>query len=526
MRTEPDIRRWRAIATTCAFLVVAQATSALAAPPPTSCDVASVVAPALPAIVNIWVAKLLPAGHAEDSSSTEDSPATEASPNGKYQVELFVGTGFVVDPSGVIVTNRHVIQNAAMIRITFHDGEQVPAQLIAASSLIDFAMLKVNVGHPLPILHFADSDRVQLGERVIAIGNPLGLGTSVSAGVVSGLGRNLMKTPVDDFIQTDASINPGNSGGPLLSCDGKVVGVDTALLSNNKVLGSIGIGFALPSNDVAITTLKLMNPLIAHPNWVGLELQDLSPALAESFGDQATYGAIVTGVDPRSPAARVGLVPGDVITRIGNEPAVNARTVERTVVVTPSEVPITLSVWRAGNTRTVTLQGADWPHMMALRGSVLASAEAVASVHAEGTGLHLADIDQVLRKRFDLQQTSGVVIDHVTDGSEADTLGLSAGDVISMVGNQPATSAKVVNDHFNHAAAANGYLVPLLVHSKSKTWWSTMYICHVNVADLLAPEPGTPAVASVSKAPAASPTASAAGTPTAASAVNAAARQK
>ena len=536
MRTRLDARRWGAIAAAYAFLAMAQSPPALASTPPalastapTNCDVASVVAPALPAIVNIWVAKLLPAGHTEDSSSTEDSPGTEDSPSGKYQVELFVGTGFVVDPSGVIVTNRHVIQNAAMIRVTFHDGTQVPAQLIDASSLIDFAMLKVNVGHTLPVLHFADSDRVQLGQRVIAIGNPLGLGTSVSAGVISGVGRNLMKTPIDEFIQTDASINPGNSGGPLLECDGKVVGVDTALLSNNKVLGSIGIGFALPSNDVAITTLKLMNPVIAHPNWVGLELQDLSPMLAESFGDQATHGAIVAGVDPGSPAARAGLVPGDVITKIGNEPAINARTVERSVVVTPSEVPITISVWRAGNTRTVTLHGTDWPHMMALRGSVLASAKAVASVHAEGTGLHLADIDQALRKRFDLQQTSGVVIDHVADGSEADTLGLTAGDVITMVGDQPATSAKAVDEHLEHAAAANGYLVPLLVHSKSKTWWATVYVCHVNIADLLAPEPGNPAVASAAEtpsAPAAPATASATGTSAAASAANAAARQK
>jgi serine protease Do len=540
MRTRLNLRHWKAIAATCAFLVAAQASAAAATTPPDAaatppavataapadCNIASVVAGAVPAIVNIWVAKLLPADNTDDNT-TDDN--TKDQPSGKYHVELFVGTGFVVDPSGVIVTNKHVIQNAAMIRVTFRDGAQVPAQLIAASSLIDFAMLKVNVGHPLPVLHFADSDRVQLGQRVIAIGNPLGLGTSVSTGVISGLGRNLMKTPIDEFIQTDASINPGNSGGPLIECSGKVVGVDTALLSNNKVLGSIGIGFALPSNDVAITTLKLMNPAIAHPNWVGLELQDLSPELAESFGDQATHGAIVTGVDPGSPAAEAGLVPGDVITMIGTTPAINARVVERTVVVTPTGLPITLSVWHAGNTRTVRLRGTDWPHMMALRGSVLASAKAVASVHAEGTGMELADITPALRKRFDLQQTSGVVIDRVADGTEADSLGLTAGDVITMVGDQRATSVKVVDEHLDHAAAANGYLVPLLVHGKSKTWWATVYICHVNIADLLAPEPGTPAVASVSNTPsvpAAPATASVTETPAAAAAVNAAARQK
>jgi serine protease Do len=550
VRTKLNVSRWRAIAATVGFLAAAQATPAVAqgqaapavaegqatsalATPPETCDVTSVVAHAVPAIVNIWVAKLLPAGEAGDEPADDatDLPAgnTTDKSGGNYKVEFFVGTGFVVAPSGVIVTNKHVIQNAAMIRVTFHDGVQVPAQLIAASSLIDFAMLKVNVGHSLPVLHFADSDRAQLGQRVIAIGNPLGLGTSVSTGVISGVGRNLMKTPIDEFIQTDASINPGNSGGPLLECNGKVIGVDTALLSNSKVLGSIGIGFALPSNDVALDTMKLMNPAIVHPNWVGLELQDLTPGLAESFGDQATHGAIVTRVDPGSPAAKAGLAPGDVIAMIDRAPATNARFVQRTIVVTPTGEPITLSVWHAGQTRNVSVRGADWPHMAALRGSVLASATAVASVHAEGTGMHVVDITPALRKRFDLQQTSGVVIDHVADGTEADSLGLTAGDVITMVGDQPAASVAVVDEHLDHAAAAKGYLVPLLVASKSKTWWVTVYVCHVNIADLLAPEPHEPVVASALRtvpSSAAAPTASVTATPAAAAAVNAAARQK
>jgi serine protease Do len=544
MRTRVHVGRWSAIAATCAFLAVAQAApafaqaaSAVAPSSPTDCDVTGVASRALPAIVNIWVAKLLPAGakgSAEDATEPPDEAAAQATgtndnANGKYKIEFFVGTGFVVDPSGVIVTNKHVIRDAAMIRITFSNGEQVPARLIAASALIDFALLKVDVGHALPVLQFADSDHAQLGQRVVAVGNPLGLGTSVSAGVVSGEGRDLMKTPIDEFIQTDASINPGNSGGPLLECDGKVIGVNTALLSNNRVLGSIGIGFALPSNDVAIATQKLMNPINEHPNWVGVRLQDLSPALAQSFGDHATHGAIVTGVDPGSPAAQAGLAPGDVIAKVDSFPATNARTVQRRIVVTPPGVPINLTVWRAGQNRTVSLSGRDWPHRMALRGAVLASAKAVASVHAEGTGLHMANINQALQKRFDLAQTSGVVIDDVADGTEADSLGLAAGDVITMVGNQPATDVKKVQEHMDNATAANGYLVPILVQNKVKSRWVTLYMCHTNVADLLVPEPGAPAVASASgqpAAPRAQATASAEGKPGAAAAVNAAARQK
>ena len=441
---------------------------------PSSCNAANVVARALPAVVNIWVAKILPAkGRGAKAAGTQ-------------RLEFFVGTGFIVDPSGIIATNKHVIQDGAMILVTFHDWSQVSAQLIAASSLVDFALLKVKVGKPLPTLRYADSDDVRIGEPVVAIGNPLGLGTSVSSGVISALDRNLMRSPLDNYIQTDASINPGNSGGPLLDCSGEVVGINTALLSNSKVLGSIGIGFALPSNDAALLTAKLTDPTDVRPNWIGLELQDLSPALARSFGSSLTRGAIITEVDKNGPAAHASLAPGDIVVSVDGRRMFNASAVERAVVVKPPGEPIALSIWRNGQTRDVTLRGEPWPHMMALRSSVLASAASIKKAEAVGTGLHLVDLSPAIRKRFHLSEIAGVVIERVTRGSEAESLGLVAGDVITMVGDAPAKTASAVNKRLDDPESAPSGLIPLLVHEKSATRWVTVFVGRIDVCNLIA----------------------------------------
>ncbi len=215
--------------------IAAIGTGASAASAPNACPAADVVAKALPAIVNITVVKLIPAGDTDTATPEADvklpqTQSTAAERPIDDQVGVFVGSGAVIDPSGVIITNKHVIQDAAMISIIFNDKREVPAQLIAAANFVDLALLKVNFPGPLPALPFGDSDALQVAQPVIAVGNPLGIGTSVSTGVVSALNRDLMRSPVDDYIQTDASINPGNSGGPLLDCAGEIVGIDTALV--------------------------------------------------------------------------------------------------------------------------------------------------------------------------------------------------------------------------------------------------------------------------------------------------------
>ena len=472
--------------------LLAAGTDPAAAGTPISCDASSVVARALPAIVNITVVRV--GGSDEESTNAEGGPPKAESDSARTSADghiaIFVGTGSVIDPSGIILTNKHVIQGAAMIKVTFSDKSTASAQLIAAASLVDLALLKVDVPRPLPTLRFANSDLLKLGQPVIAVGNPLGLGTSVSTGVVSALNRDLMRSPFDDFIQTDATINPGNSGGPLLDCSGDMAGVDTALLSNNKTLGSIGLGFAMPSNDAKFVASKLTHPDEAMPGWTGLHLQDLTSDLARTFGHPDMTGAIVTRVDANSPAAQAGLQSGDIIMGLNGQSLPDARAILRDIIPLPNGDKITLSVWRQDQSMEATLQVKPWPHIMALRSKVLASPEDVAFAQAQGCGAHLAMLTDANRQRFHLSNESGVLVDQVAPGSEAETMGFQAGDVIEKVGNVAVTTPQEVMDRIPHGSAANGDLISVLVRGSSGDRWLTLYIGRVDVAQLVAsPDP-------------------------------------
>jgi serine protease Do len=462
-----------AFAVCLAALTGLAATTASAATPEDVCNRPRVVARALPAVVNITNVKVSKGEGAESDNSAPE------------QIAVFVGSGSVIDPSGVIITNKHVIQDAAMIWVTFNDRTQVPAQLIAAAGLVDLALLKVEMPHPLPTLRFADSDKLQVGQPVIAIGNPLGLGTSVSVGVVSALDRNLMRSPFDDYIQTDATINPGNSGGPLLNCDGEIAGVDSALMSNSKVLGSIGLGFAIPADEARFVAAKLAHPNTDQPNWIGVHLQDLTQTLALTFGRPSLAGAIVTGVDPGSPAAQAGLKPGDVIVSAGGHAVEEARAVLRIIVTTPTGEPIPFNVWRDGQTMKETIIGRPWPHLSALRSEVLASAEGVARAEAGGRGLHLTAVSDGDVQRYKLAGKSGVLVDEVTEGSEAESVGLKPGDVIELVGKEPATTPEAMEAKLNHPDGTTGNWISLLVQGESSTRWVAWFAGRLQVSQLL-----------------------------------------
>ena len=446
--------------------------AARAAPPAGTCDVQGVVAHALPAIVNISVVRVL--------------GATESGKPTPEHFEVFVGSGAIIDPSGIIVTNKHVIQDGAIIRVTFQDRSQVGAQLIEAANLVDLAVLKVDVGHPLPTLSFGNSDALRIGQPVIAIGNPLGVGTSVTTGVVSGVNRNLMRSAFDDYIQTDASINPGNSGGPLLDCTGHIVGVDTALYSNNSLLGSIGLGFAQPANDVNFVVSMLRNPAMPSPNWLGLHLQDVSALVGVAFARPNTDGAIVTEVDPNSPASKASLRPGDIITAVGKEELPDSRAIQRAFLMRRVGEPLALTVWRGGHETTATLTGEPWPHMVALRDQVLASPENIRRAEEVGLGLYVSQITDADRQRYGLNDAKGVIIDQVIPGSQAENMSLAAGDVIEQVGEQPATSAREVEDDLMMRATAPGKLVALLVRSKSGSKWAALWVGQINEKDVVA----------------------------------------
>ena len=475
-----------------AALIAIQAGAAVASSP-AACDVPSVVARALPAIVNITVVKVLNANSVDEgmpanaegpNARSSDAGAAATDPSGSH-FATFVGSGVIINPAGVILTNKHVIKDAAVIKITFSNQTQVPAQLIAAASLVDLAVLKVNVPEPLPTLQFGNSEELHIGQTVIAVGNPLGLGTSVSVGVVSGKGRNLMRSPFDDYIQTDATINPGNSGGPLLDCAGHFVGIDTALLSNSKVLGSIGIGFALPSDLAQFVTSKLLYPAADRPNWIGVHLQTITPRLATIFGLPNMNGAIVAKVTPGSPAADADIQPGDIITGADGHTLDSAAAIMRFVVMQPLGTPISLLLWRDDKMQDAVVSGKPWPDLRALRGSVLASPASVLQAQAAGIGLHLAPMTAA-HEHNGGAKPPGVLVDRVTPDSQAAAVGVTAGDVIERVDQRTATTPEQVMDQLTQGSKADGDDVALLLHDKAGTRWITLYTGRIYVAGLLA----------------------------------------
>jgi serine protease Do len=442
---------------------------------PEACDAETVASNALSAIVNITDVRAV----------SKDSPIPGEPPSAHF--ETFVGSGVVIDPSGIIVTNKHVIQDAAIIRVTFNDRLRVSAQLVAAATYSDIAVLKVNLPNPLPTLSFANSDAAKIGQPVVAIGNPLGLGTSVSTGVISGLNRDLMRSPFDDYIQTDAAINPGNSGGPLLDCSGNVIGINTALLSNSAKLGSIGLGFSIPANITRYIVGRLEDPSKAMPNWVGVHLQDLTAPLAIAFGlPVSSGGAIVTDADPDSPAGRASLQPGDVILTALGRPMLDARAILRAVIMAPDGVAIPMTIWRDGHRQDVTLQSRPWPRMLALRSQVLASPANIAKAEAAGLGLHVASVTAADRQRYHLEGSAGVLIDQVTPDSQAASLGLKPGDVIEQVGRQPATSPAQVTAQFELGKTAPGNVIAVLVRDQSGLQWHTLWAGTIDPSELVA----------------------------------------
>ena len=422
-----------------------------------ACDVPAVVRRALPAVVNILTVRLV---------------RKDGKPAG---IEFFVGTGVIIDPSGVIVTNQHVIQDAVAVRVTFPDKTQTHAYLIGAASLTDLALLKVDVPKPLPVLSFADSDKLEIGQPVIAVGNPLGIGTSVSTGSVSAVNRNLMRSPFDDYIQTDATINPGNSGGPLLDCNGNVVGIDTALITARKVHRSIGLGFALPSNSVKFVVKKLQTRG-ALPNWIGVHLQDMNAPLAMTFKQQSVLGAIVTGVDPNSPAARASLEPGDVVTAVSGEELPDARAVQRAITMIDPGTSITLAVSHLGQQKDVTVTGEPWPDFKKLQSEVIPSQADFAQALTYGLGLHVVAITDADRKRFTLGNIQGVLIDRVDPDTQADGNGFELGDVIEQIGDKPATSPVQVMTELSYGKPDSDNMVAVLVHQKSGTQWFSLWV--------------------------------------------------
>ncbi len=259
---------------------------------------------------------------------------------------LGAGSGFIIDPSGVIVTNNHVVGHAAKIVVSLSDGTELPATVIGTDSLTDIAVIKVNAGHTLPAVAWGDSRAVEVGDWILAAGNPFGLGGSVTVGIVSARGRDIGAGPFDDFLQLDAPINPGNSGGPTFNLDGQVVGVNTAIVSPTG--GSVGIGFAIPSQIVEGIVADLRSKGHIDRGWLGV-------SVSESDTASKVSGVTIAGVDRQGPAARAGVRPGDVVTAVNGDHVDTARGLIRAVAVTQPGSVVHLSLLRAGRAFDVSV---------------------------------------------------------------------------------------------------------------------------------------------------------------------------
>jgi len=344
------------------------------------------------------------------------------------------GSGFIIDADGTIVTNNHVVRDAASVSVTLDDGTVLPAKVIGRDSRSDLAVLRVKAGHPLPFINLGDSSTVEPGQWVVAVGNPFGLGGTVTAGIVSARGRDIGEGPYDSFIQIDAPINPGNSGGPLFTQDGKVVGVNSAIISPSGG-GSVGIGFAIPSNTVRNVVAQLEKSGHVTRGYIGVQAQAVTVAMASalhlppSHGDDR--GALIASVEQDTPAGRAGLQPGDVITAVQGHPIGNQRELAITISQIAPGTQVPVDIVRDGKTQSVTVT------VGTLSGDGAAHGPAAGTA---GLGVALSPITPQLRQQLDLPAgTRGAVITEVKPGSMADQAGLQAGDVITGVGEHEVT---------------------------------------------------------------------------------------
>jgi serine protease Do len=351
------------------------------------------------------------------------------------------GSGFIINANGTIVTNNHVVKGARSVTVTLDDGRQLPAKVIGRDPRTDIAVLKVDAGKPLPYIQLGNSRDVKPGEWVIAMGNPFGLGGSVTAGIVSAVSRDIGAGPYDQFIQVDAPINQGNSGGPLFTQDGKVIGMNTAILSPTG--GSVGIGFAIPSDMIRTVAAELEATGHVTRGYIGVEAQTITGATAKALRVQEHGGALLAGVQPDSPAAKAGLQPGDVIQKVNGQEVTGPRDLALDVAnIKPGE-KARLVVLRDGKTQEVELTVGSLP-------SDQVASTGDDSQHRQGElGLALAPLSPEMRNQLDLPDgTQGAVVRGVRPGSPAEAAGLQPGDVIVGVGNQavnnPAEAAKAI----------------------------------------------------------------------------------
>jgi serine protease Do len=420
----------------------------------------------LPAVVNISVLERADAAdQTADDGDNEFQGIQPGSPFDEFLKKFFedrginpkslpqpraqrmaLGSGFIIDPSGLVVTNNHVVGDAQTNKVTviFQDDSKHVAKILGRDPKTDLALLKIETSKPLPYVSFGDSGVEQVGDWVVAVGNPFGLGGTVSAGIVSARGRDIHSGPYDDFLQIDAPINRGNSGGPTFNLSGEVIGINTAIYSPNG--GSVGIGFAIPSNLAKTVIEQLREHGKVSRGWLGVQIQEVSPAIAKNLGLPNDHGALVADVTKDGPAEKAGIQQGDVIESFGGQDIAKLRDLTRVVAETPVGKSAAVKVWRKGKETTLEPVIAEQPANMDLVASNSGNGDdqqPAAPQKASALGLKLAPLTVDLRKQLKVPAgVKGVVVSQIADSSPLADVDLQPGDVIVSVNQEPVTTPK------------------------------------------------------------------------------------
>ncbi|PWC33131.1 DegQ family serine endoprotease [Azospirillum sp. TSO35-2] len=369
-----------------------------------------------------------------------------------------LGSGFIIDPAGYVVTNNHVIDGSSDITVTLQDGTALPAKIVGRDAKTDIALLKVTSDKPLPAVDWADSAKTRVGDWVMAVGNPFGLGGTVTKGIVSARGRDIHSGPYDDYFQLDAAINRGNSGGPTFDLNGRVIGINTAIYSPNG--GSVGIGFAIPANLAKEVVAQLKDSGKVERGWLGVKIQEITPDIADSVGLPAAKGALVAEVTPDSPAQRAGLKQGDVVLSYAGKPVDNLRDLTRNVAETKAGDTVDLKILHDGREKTVPVRIDRLSEQAQLAAAETAPAEQAEAAAVKG--LKLAPLDPAARKRLGIgDEVQGVVVTGLSAKTETP---IRPGDVIERVGDSAVKNPADVRHHVAEAEKAGQKAVLMLIN--------------------------------------------------------------
>ncbi len=429
----------------------------------------------LPAVVNVQIQRNAPGPVARGGLPEQevpeffrrffdDMPQGQPAPRGPVMGE---GSGFIIEADGFIVTNAHVVDGADSISVTLTGGRELEAELIGVDVKTDLALLKIEADEPLPFVKFGDSETVRVGDKVLAVGNPFGLGGTVTSGIVSAMGRRIGAGPYDDFLQIDAAINRGNSGGPAFNLDGEVIGVNSVIYSPSG--GNVGIGFAISANLAEQIVADLRDDGNVERGWLGVNIQSMDEELASAFGLENTTGALVSKVEPGSPAAEAGVVSGDVILAYNDTPIETLSDLSTFVAATDPGSDATVKLWRNGDELDldVTID------LMPSQDQVAALVEDESD--QAPLGLALAELTGSQRAEAGLQTNQGgVLVTSVEPGSAAASKGMGEGDIILRIGEEEVNSPQDITDQVRSALDAGKDTLLVLLHQEGGTRFLTL----------------------------------------------------